>query len=443
MKMNLVKNINIYYKKFINKHNEIVKKLLETKSKILNIQNNDKLNILNITKEEEIFIIKKDFSIINILFNCSYRKVIISDDFSDFNKYEINLEYIEEIMTDELLKNKKLINNEIFEFKYKNEDLEFKNKDICTKFKEKINEQNLILNDKITIYEYFEENKEDVNLHLKLIDDFTKLIIYINENAEKKEEISQISIYNFLDENKIEFVSDNFKNFFKEKDIFTINKLLNIYEYYQILCFNKVKETLYKYQEKNINEEQKNAIEDLIENDLKIYRNNLEIAIRKFILCYLSKEKNKENKIKKNKNNIKNYLEIEDLWEKNFFKKNENNKLLQILKILDIKINNIIPFYDICFSDAYKNYFDDVKDELKNREEEIRNKEKEKEKEDIRNFNPKDLDIDEENETEGKKNEENKNIDNDNNQNEEENEDNGDSYIDEGDDDEGENGDRY
>ena len=100
-------------------------------------------------------------------------------------------------MTDELLKNKKLINNEIFEFKYKNEDLELKNKDICTKFKEKINEQNLILNDKITIYEYFEENKEDVNLHLKLIDDFTKLIIYINENENKKEEIYQISYINF------------------------------------------------------------------------------------------------------------------------------------------------------------------------------------------------------------------------------------------------------
>ena len=337
-------------------------------------------------------------------------------------------------MTDKILKNKKLIKNDIFEFKYKNEDLEFKNKDICSKFKKNINEENLILNDKIIIYNFFEENKGNVNLHLKLLDDFTNLIKYSNENVDKKEEISQINIFKLIEENEnqIEF-SDNFKIFFKENKKFTINKLLNIYEYYQILCFNKVKETLKQYQEKIIDEEQKKTIKDYIENDLKTNKIDLEIAIRKFILCFLSKEKNKENKIKINQNNIKNYLEIEDLWNKNFFKKNEFNQMLQKLKKLNIKVNNVIPFYEICFNNVYKNYFDDVKDELNKREEEKRKMEKEKEKEDISNFKPNDFDIDEQNKPEENKEEENK----------DEEISDGDSYIDEYDNNEDDDGERY
>ena len=58
---------------------------------------------------------------------------------------------------------------------------------------------------------------------------------------------------------------------------------------------------------------------------------------------------------------------IEDLWNKNFFKKNEFNQMLQKLKNLNIKVNNVIPFYEICFNNVYKNYFDDVKDELNKR----------------------------------------------------------------------------
>ena len=432
------------YKQFIDKHNEIVGKLLKDKSKFFDAQNHNqnKINIQNITKEDEIFITKNDLSINNVLFNYSYRKVIINDDYSEFNNYEINLEYIEEMMTDKFLKNKRLISDEIFEFKYKNEDLEFKNKDICTKLKEKINEEELSINDKIIIYEYFEENKGDVNLHLKLIDDFTYLIIYLNENIDKIEEPSQTKICKLLE--GLESISNDFKEIFKERNNFNINKLLNIYEYYQILCFNKVKEELNQYQEKITDEELKNSIKNYIKNDLKANentKNNIEIAIRKFILCFLSKENNKEKKIKLNKNNIKNYLEIEDLWNKDFYKKKEFYQELKKLKNLGIKVNNVIQFYEKCFNNMYKNYFNDVKTELKNREEERIRKEKEKEKEDISNFNPKDLDIDD-NQKEG---EENKNEENDNNGNnyDENNDDNGDSYIDEGGDEEENDESRY
>ena len=163
----------------------------------------------------------------------------------------------------------------------------------------------------------------------------------------------------------------------------------------------------------------------------------------------MAKEKKREDKIKRNKNNIKNYLEIEDLWNGDFYKKNEFYQELKKLQTLGIKINIVIPFYDKCFNNIYKNYFDDVKAELKEREEEKKRKEEEKEKEDLRNFKTQDVGVNEtQNEPEENTNEENVNKDNnDNNDNEnvedEDNGDNGDSYIDEGVDEENEEGGRY
>ena len=81
----------------------------------------------------------------------------------------------------------------------KNEDLEFKNKDICTKFKEEINEEELSINDKIIIYEYYEENKEKAKLHLNLLDDLAYLIIYSCENIDRIKKPSQTKINKLLE----------------------------------------------------------------------------------------------------------------------------------------------------------------------------------------------------------------------------------------------------
>ena len=289
------------YKTFIDKHNEIVGELIENKSNNSNVQNlkTNKINVEEITKEDDIFITKNDFSFQKYLFDNSYRKVILDDNYSEFFKYEINLKYIEEIMNEKLLKNKKLINDEIFMFNFLNEDLIFKDKDICTKFKEKFNEEELSINDKIILYNYFEENKGNTNLHLKLLEEFSYLIKYCTNNIDKITEPSQTQIYKLLEE--IEFISNDFKEIFKYKNNLTINKLLIIYEYYQMLCFNKVKEELNKYQEK-IDKELKNSIDNFIKINLdnEKAKNVLENALRKFIIRFLVqiKEKEKKNKTK-------------------------------------------------------------------------------------------------------------------------------------------------
>ena len=218
-------------------------------------------------------------------------------------------------------------------------------------------------------------------------------------------------IYKLIE--KIEFISNDFKEIFQDKNNLIINKILNIYEYYQILCFDKVKEQLKQnYQEQITDKELNNSIENFIKNNLvkEKTKNIIETALRKFIICFLVqiKEKEKEKKIKQNKNNIKNYLEIDDLWTKNFYKSKEFYQELKNLQLLGIQINNIIPFYDKCFKKMHKNYFDDVKNELKEREEEKRKEEEEKAKDDIRNFNTSDTGVGEnKNEPEEIKDEEN------------------------------------
>ena len=57
-------------------------------------------------------------SFTEIIFNSSYRKIIDEKlaNYKSYKEYEINFDMIEEIMTDYLLKNKKLLNDDIFEF---------------------------------------------------------------------------------------------------------------------------------------------------------------------------------------------------------------------------------------------------------------------------------------------------------------------------------------
>ena len=100
------------YKEFIKTQNEQLKPLLD--NKIENDKNDnsfinciEKVNIQNI-KEDEIFTLNlSEQSLMEIIFNNSYRKFAINNDRKSANQYNINYEQIEENMADMLLKEKK------------------------------------------------------------------------------------------------------------------------------------------------------------------------------------------------------------------------------------------------------------------------------------------------------------------------------------------------
>ena len=95
----------------------------------------------------------------------------------------------------------------------------------------------------------------------------------------------------------------------------TIYKLLNIYEYYQILCFNKVKENLKHYQEKITDEEQKISINQYIENNLivnintknSIYYNNIYNNYFNNVKTEINSRKLEKQRKEKEKEDISNF----------------------------------------------------------------------------------------------------------------------------------------
>ena len=117
--MKQTKNILKFNNKFIEKQNGEIQKLLENKINdgIFSQNCKERIKIIQI-KEEDIFTFnpKEKFSFIDIVFDSSYRKIIDSKDYIDYKEYEINLDFIEENMTNLLLNNKKLLTDKIFEF---------------------------------------------------------------------------------------------------------------------------------------------------------------------------------------------------------------------------------------------------------------------------------------------------------------------------------------
>ncbi len=77
-----------------------------------------------------------------------------------------------------------------------------------------------------------------------------------------------------------------------------------------------------------------------------IEKNSLLSAIKWFMALVLFGEKDKENKIKENKKNLFDYLNVVDLWKKDVYKDSNFIKELNALKKFNIQINKIIWLYD-------------------------------------------------------------------------------------------------
>ena len=156
----------IYYQ-FINQQNNEISELLDKKiekgiferncKNKVNIQSSDKNDYFIINSSEK-------FSFIEVLFNFSYRKFALSKDYETYNQIEINLNEMENRMTEHFLSNKKMFDDYINNFVYMNEDLNFENKNIITLFNNEYEIENINLGDKIILYKFYQDNKENENL---------------------------------------------------------------------------------------------------------------------------------------------------------------------------------------------------------------------------------------------------------------------------------------
>jgi len=373
----------IYYK-FIDEQNNEISELLNNKiekgiferncKKRINIQSADK---------SEIFItnLPDKFSFNEVFFNCSHR-IFAKDQFS-CEQIDVDLEQIEDKMTELLLRNKKLFDNSINNFVYANEDLKFENKNIISSFEYDL--ENIDLGDKIILYKFYKNNEENDILLLNIFNNFIKLIIYLNNN--KKLLDNEVKNAIFIQGNNYIYdiykdigdkLSQEFKELFNENTKVTISKTIYLFEYFRNLIFRKIKNELKAFQTKTeLKEEEKKLIEKCFKNQRLITKEIFKHSIRSFIILFLNLVNDRENNIKENQNNIINYLDIPDIWDKVIYKDKEFYNELNNLKNINIKMNQIISLYDYLGDDINEDFFQDEERYIKKEEEDKKIIEKE------------------------------------------------------------------
>ena len=413
------------YIKFAKEQNKKLENLLDIKIErgIFDQNCKNRINIQQIN-EKEIFTMKlpKKVSFMNILFDSSYRKILDSEVKCNelYKEYEINYDLIEDNLTESLLKNKKLLNediNTISSFTYNNEVFNNQVTDLITIFNQRYSPKPIDLYNKVNIYKFSQDNKNSI-LCQDIINDFITLIKYLNDK--KKENNNEIIIDDKTKENKEEnqenkendfkiskettikevvntlkgSFSNNFIKLFETEDNATIDKTSDIFTYYLKLNFDLVKEELDDYQE-NLDEESKKKIDNYYSDKVHtIKKEDFACAIRLFttLVLFLEKDKeDKEKKIKNNHNNLVNYLKAPDLW-KDIYKDHDFNKNLNELRDFNAKISQSIPLYEALGKDIKDNEDDDVKakaDEKSEKDEEENN-----ESDDGGNVEPDDRDDD-------------------------------------------------
>ena len=211
-----------------------------SKQKGIDYDNQNKVNIQQLD-ENEIFTLDLPKKVLfnNILFDFSYRKILdkMPKNYDSYKEYLINYDHIEEIMTEYLLSNKKLLNENIIEFMCNNELFSNKVTNLFNSFtKMYICKKEITITEKIIIYKYWDSN---INIHIykKVIIDFIKLIKFLNDKRKEnyipkdddfKEETQIIGL---LKEANFD-CTEEFKALFKDNESLKIDQIYSIFEYY-------------------------------------------------------------------------------------------------------------------------------------------------------------------------------------------------------------------
>ena len=373
---NFGKNYKIIYKTFINQQNDKINLLLEQKG--IDCDNQNKANIQQLD-EKEIFTLDLPKKVLfnNILFDSSYRKILdkMPVNYNSYKEYVINYDYIEEIMTEYLLSNKKLLNENIIEFIYNNELFSNKVTNLFNLFKKRyIYKKEITISEKIIIYKYCDSNK-NIHIYKKVIIDFMKLIKFLNdkrkENYNPKDDDfkEETPIIELLKEANFDY-TDEFKALFNDNESLKIDQIYAIFEYYLKAIYVEVNPEIKQYQVE-LDEDLKKKINDYFKKGNFIEKKDLCHAIRLFITLVLLLEDDKKNKIKDNKNNIINYLKSEDLWKDVDIKNKQFIKNMNDLKSMNIHINQIVYLYEELGKDIKDDFFSDVISKLKEKPPEI------------------------------------------------------------------------
>ena len=146
----------------------------------------------------------------------------------------------------------------------------------------------------------------------------------------------------------------------QNKNLFKVNSLMNIFNIFELLCWDKIKENLENEYKTKLNETIIKKFDSFYankENERYITKIKLATALRRFISRYLTGKRNeKESKEKKN---LMLYLRKEELWDEIDFTKNEefNKELNELFSDNDndclIMVGHSLELYEYLGGDKF------------------------------------------------------------------------------------------
>ena len=220
-----------------------------------------------------------------------------------------------------------LILSGVRKFKSSNDELKFitymyegyrgKNSNILTNFNEKYPPKDLAPNEKNILISFIHKfNQNEYKTFLFFIQ---LLISYIQKSGRQKDTTPISDIINDKNLPKYFNIDSNIKSLFNDNKSFTNNKLVRIFEFFESLCWEQIKENLLDEYMKPLDEQKFKLIEKYYKqnNENKYYIKKAELAgaIRKFISRYLA-GKRSQSEIGEDKM-LFDYLIRVDLWERN------------------------------------------------------------------------------------------------------------------------------
>lgn len=327
----------------------------------------------------------------------SMRKIIKKDGTLNHENYkEIKFDFV--TIEEEL---GKLILPGVKKFKYSDNDdpITFvtylyegyrgKKLEVLSNYNTKYAARELTNEEKQSLFEFISKNKNNQEIIKNFLSSCQILIDYIQkENFNKNHSLFKI-IQNLPDYIELD---DKFKNFFRQKislmslvsnsnnnendnnemeSRFSVNSLINIYLYFEHLCWEESKNNLNEQYKAEIEKEKAEQINEFfknynIDNDKLIKKEYLAAAIRRFISRYLS-GKRADVDVNESQDLIS-QLTRNDLWKLNLTDDQDrfNSDLYQLS--FGLKVNQAYQYYELLGGDQIDTNFETNQNENNTRE---------------------------------------------------------------------------
>ena len=303
-------------------------------------------------------------------------------DFSKKYRIKYNLEEIEEQLEYLLLPGKKKFSSKLDFVIYQYEGFRNQNSSILSTFITNYPQKALDEEEKRILYEFRSEQYSTDTIK-KILFSIQLMITFYNEQLniiKNSEVLISETINDFPHYFKI---PEDTKNLFANP--FTLSKIVSVYEYFELLCFEEFKKNIDPSYKEQIAEEKKEKIEKYFSEHPNNILNKLIISttIRKFISRSLVGIR-EDIEIGANIELFSILIYKEDCWNKEIFTNALFVQEIEGLQQLDIKVGEILNLYEILGGDSVllgeivKNKVEEKVEENKKQPKKDKNKRKNK-----------------------------------------------------------------